>query len=182
MLQQRESPRLRKKEKKKLHSPEHVGCAKHHIKLATIETRRFLGHFCRFQQPRLFQQKLTWWGERERERCWNADGSSRRHWGIHAPQVLNLALLEGQSALSPEIKLWNRRYEQHQSILWPALRPISHISQLCYICLFSIKMFLVGGFMSYFGSRLRWQSFCIDLENEMWLRAVHGDWNPSVID
>lgn len=63
---------------------------------------------------------------------------------------------------------------QHPSILWPVFRPISHISQPCYICLFSIKMLLVGGFMSYFESWLHWRFSCTDLTNG--LGAVNRDW------
>lgn len=73
---------------------------------------------------------------------------------------------------------------RRRGVPWPALRPISHISQPCYICLFSIKMFLRGGFMSCFGSRLRRRSFCTDLTVEVgWWgvgspRTVHGGWIP----
>lgn len=47
---------------KNKYSPEHVSCTKHHIKLPAVKACSFLCHLRRFQQPRLFQQKLTWWG------------------------------------------------------------------------------------------------------------------------
>ncbi len=43
-------------------SPEHVGCTEDHIKLPTVQACSLLCHLRRFQQPRLFQQKLAWRG------------------------------------------------------------------------------------------------------------------------
>lgn len=47
------------------HLPEHVSSTEDHIKLPAFELRRLLCHLCRFQQPWLFQQKLTWKPNRE---------------------------------------------------------------------------------------------------------------------